>query len=173
MFEDSQGNLRRNMTEQEFDQWKELWLREKGCPFFACGQALYRKVCGNTLLCGCLFDYEMYKSKPWIKVCDIALAVNEREDMPTKSCAACTGSMCLKVEDDHDLLIGKSFCRPMNDYYEASGYPVDRSIEKYIASWGAFIIPVIGEEAYLYIQNNPSIIEKIQGEIENAKRGRD
>lgn len=161
--------LERNLSEEQFSKWKEEWLREKGCPFFACSQALYRKVCGNTLICGALFDYEMYKTKPWIKECDIELTINEHSGLPTKSCSACTGSMCLKVDDDHDLLIGKSFCKFMNDYYETKKYPVDRSIEKYLASWGAFLIPIIGEEAYLYIQNNPNIMEQIQKEIQNQK----
>jgi hypothetical protein len=137
--------LERNLSEEQFSKWKEEWLREKGCPFFACSQALYRKVCGNTLICGALFDYEMYKTKPWIKECDIELTINEYSGLPTKSCSACTGSMCLKVDDDHDLLIGKSFCKFMNDYYETKKYPVDRSIEKYLASWGAFLNPIIGE----------------------------
>lgn len=162
--------MERDLTEKEFLEWKEEWLREKGCPFFACSQALYRKVCGNTLLCGALFDYQMYKTKPWVKVCDVELTIDKDSGLPTKSCTACTGSMCLKVDDDHDLLIGKSFCKFMNDYYEANKYPVDRSIEKYIASWGAFLIPIIGLEAYLAIQSNPRLIEKIYNEIEDRKK---
>ncbi len=161
--------LSRDLSEEEFGKWKEEWLREKGCPFFACSQAIYRKVCGNTLICGVLFDYEMYKTRPWVKECDIELSIREDSGLPTKSCSACTGSMCLKVDDDHDLLIGKSFCKFMNDYYEANKYPVDRSIEKYIASWGAFLIPIIGEDAYLYIQNNPDIIDRIQKEVAQFK----
>lgn len=170
MYEDSQGNLRRDLTEKEFLEWKESWLREKGCPFFTCSQALYRKVCGSTLICGGLFDYTMYKSKPWIKVCDVELATKEDTELPTKSCPACTGSMCLKVDDEHDILIGKSFCKWMNDYYETKKFPVDRSTEKYLTTWGAYLIPIVGEEVFLILQNDPSIIERFQKEIEDESR---
>lgn len=162
MFYDKQGNLRKDLTVEEFNQWKQEWLQEKGCPFFVCSQALNRKVCGATFICGVLFDYKMYKDKPWIKVCDIKLSIGESESTPTSACSACIGSMCLKADSKHDILIGKSFCKSMNDFYETNGLYVDRSLEKYILTWGALLIPIIGEEAYLRIQENPKLMEEIQ-----------
>ncbi len=168
MFYTENNSLRRDLSIEEFSQWKETWLREKGCPFFACSQALYRKVCGSTFICGALFDYAMYKEKPWIKVCDVKLSDNE-EQLPTHSCAACTGSMCLKFDEEREILIGKSFCKYINDIYESKKITIDRSVEKYQASWGAYLIPVIGEQAYLAIQNNPNLMEEIQKELDAKK----
>ena len=168
MFYTENNSLRRDLSEEEFNQWKESWLREKGCPFFACSQALYRKVCGSTFICGALFDYTMYKEKQWIKICDVKLSESE-DKLPTHSCSACTGSMCLKFDDEHELLVGKSFCKHMNDLYESKKIVVDRSIEKYQATWGAFIIPILGEDAFLTIQDNPKIMEEIQKELDAKK----
>jgi len=111
----------------------------------------------------------MYKTKQWIKECDVALTENA-ETLPTKSCSSCTGSMCLKFDEVHELLIGKSFCKYINDIYEAKNIPTDRSIEKYQATWGAYLKPIIGEEAYLYVQHNPNIMEEIQKEIDNEQK---
>ena len=152
--------MKRNMNEKQFNEWKENWHRQKGCPFFACSQALSRSVCGQSLLCGVLFDYEKYKKEKWIKECDIKLAEDETGKLPTKICPACTGSMSLKLDHNTGELIVKSWCPVMNTWYENIGYKVDRSLEKYAFGWGAFLIPVIGEEAYLNLVNNPEEFKK-------------
>ena len=91
---------RRDMTEQEFNLWKENWLRKKGCPFFTCAQAMFRKTCGSSHMCGVLFDYKKYKEGKWIKVCDIPLQEDTSGNLPTKTCPACLGSMSLKLNEE-------------------------------------------------------------------------
>lgn len=147
--------MRRDLTEKEFNEWKENWFKQKGCPFFVCSQALFRKVCGQSYLCGVLFDFEKYKSEKWIKECDVKLSQDDTGKLPTKICPACTGSMSLKVDAKTGKLLGKSWCPVMNQWYKSLGYDVDKSLEKYAMGWGAFLIPVIGEEAYLELINNP------------------
>ena len=150
--------MRRDFTEKEFNDWKEGWFKQRGCPFFVCSQALFRKVCGQSYLCGVLFDYEKYKKEKWIKECNVGLAQDETGKLPTKMCPACTGSMSLKV--GNKVLIGKSWCPVMNNWYEQLGYEIDRSLEQYATGWGAFLIPVIGEKAYLELVNNPEEFKK-------------
>lgn len=158
--------MKRDFTEKEFDNWKKNWFKEKGCPFFVCSQALFRKVCGQTFLCGVLFDFEKYKNEKWIKECNIELAQDESGKLPTKMCPACTGSMSLKIRDKN-VLVGKSWCPVMNNFYEQIGYKIDRSLEQYALSWGAFLIPVIGEKAYLDLIESPDEFKKY---IEEQKK---
>lgn len=154
------------MSEKEFNEWKENWLRKKGCPFFTCSKALFKKTCGSSLICGSVFSYKMYKEKKWIKECDVELQEDVNNALPTKICPSCLGSMCIKMNEETGELIGESFCKLMNDFYERQGINIDRHNEKYILSQGVWIIPFIGEEAYLNIANNP---EKIK-EIMNAEK---
>ena len=163
--------MKRNLTEEQFNEWKTEWLKEKGCPFFTCSQAAFRKVCGNSYLCGFISDYKMYKNNKWIKVCDVKLAEDDTGELPTKICAACTSSMCLKVNHSTGDGIGISPCKLMNNYYERKKYKVDRKLEKYILSWGAFFIPIVGEKTFLEMANDPDIVNKIQKfKKENRKK---
>ena len=162
---------KRNWKESEFNKWKENWLREMGCPFFACSQVLYRKVCGNTYMCGVLFNYEMYKNRRWLKVCDVKLAQDDKGVLPTKVCPACTGSMCIKVSQNTGQLISKSWCKIMNDHFENMGYVVDRDLEQYIFSWGAFLVPIIGETAYLSLSSDPNKLSKLVAEYMKERGG--
>ena len=57
----------------------------------------------------------------------------------------------------------------MNDIYEDKKIVVDRSVEKYQATWGAYLIPIVGEEVYIAIQNNPNLMEEIQKELDAKK----
>ena len=152
--------MRRDLTEKEFNEWKENWQRQKGCPFFTCSQALFRKVCGQTYICGVLFDFEKYKKEKWIKECNVALTEDDTGKLPTKICPACTGSMSLKMNHSSGRLVCKSWCPVMNKWYQDLGYEVDNSLEKYSLSWGAFLIPVIGEQAYLDLIDNPEEFKK-------------
>lgn len=152
--------MKRDLTEKEFNEWKDKWMRKKGCPFFTCSQALFRKSCGNTFICGVLFDYKKYKSERWIRECKVELSEDETNKLPTKICTACTGSMSLKINRETGKISGKSWCPIMNTWYKEIGYDIDRSLEKYALSWGAFLIPVIGEEAYLELVNNPDEFKK-------------
>ena len=147
--------MRKNLSEKEFNTWKEGWMREKGCPFFACSKAMFRQECGNGDICGCLYNYNMYKVKKWTKECEIKLTRDESKKLPTLICPSCTGSMTLKVNDETGKVIGKSWCKLMNDFFEREGYEVDRHLEKYIFSLGVFMIPIIGEDAYLRSLENP------------------
>jgi hypothetical protein len=156
--------MRRNLTEKEFNKWKEGWMKEKGCPFFACSQALFRDVCGKAYLCGVLYDYEMYRTQKWTQECDVKLTEDQSKNLPTKICPSCMGSMCMKIDPDTGKMTGKSWCKLMNDFYEASGISVDRSWEKYIFSTGVWLLPIIGEEAYLELYNNPNRIEEMLNE---------
>ena len=63
--------------------------------------------------------------------------------------------MTLKINDKTGKVLGKSWCKLMNDFFEREGYEVDRHLEKYIFSLGVFMIPIIGEEAYLRSLENP------------------
>ena len=74
-----------------------------------------------------------------------------------------------KFDEEHEILIGKSFCEHMNDLYEDKKIVVDRSVEKYQATWGAYLIPIVGEEVYIAIQNNPNLMEEIQKELDAKK----
>jgi hypothetical protein len=161
--------MRKNLSEKEFNQWKEEWMREKGCPFFACSQALYRNVCGRAYLCGVLYDYKIYQTQKWEKECDIGLPEDKSNTLPTKICPACTGSMCFKIDTDTGKFLSKSWCKIMNDFYVNMGYAIDRSWEKYIFSFGVFLLPIIGEEAYLDLCRHPEKFE----EMTNAIRSRE
>lgn len=152
--------LKRDLPEKEFEQWKEEWMREKGCPFFACSQAFVRKVCGGSYLCGVLYTYEMYKQNKWVKVCDINLAEDIKNVLPTKTCPACTGSMCIKIDSETNTPVGQSWCKLMNDYYQRNKIKVKRHLEKYIFSWGTYLIPLVGETAYLELAKNPEALNK-------------
>lgn len=151
---------KKDWTEAEFEKWRDGWMREKGCPFFSCSQALFRHVCGESYMCGVLFSYKDYKEKNWTKVCDIKLDEDKTGKLPSKICPACTGSMGLKVDHDTGRLICSSWCRLINNLYEEMGYIVDRKLEKYMTSWGTFLIPVIGEENYLQMLSKPEEFEK-------------
>ena len=144
--------MRKDLTEKEFNEWRSNWYKENGCPFFACSQSSLRSVCGSSYVCGILYDYKKYKTEKWIKECDIDLAQDQTNKLPTKICPACLGSMSLKIEEETNELLGKSICPLMNDFYKAMGYKVDRSLEKYLTQDAAFIFPFIGEEAYLNIK---------------------
>lgn len=147
--------MRKNLTKKEFDKWKEGFMREKGCPFFACSQAMFRQECGNGDICGVLYNFEMYKVKKWTKECDVELTTDLTEELPSKICPSCTGSMTLKINNESGEVVGKSWCKLMNDFYEKKGFKVDRYLEKYLFSLGVFMIPLIGEEAYLRSLENP------------------
>ena len=162
--------MNRNMTEQEFNAWRQEWLREKGCPFFTCSQVLNRKTCGNTLLCGCLFNYEMYKTKKWIKVCDIKLTEDEKKEFPTKMCPSCTSSMCLKMNHQTGEAWAQSPCKLMNDFFERKGMKVLRRLEQYILTWGVYLLPIIGEEGFLKLRNNPEVLKKAIQNIQGPQR---
>ena len=154
--------LRRDLTEEEFNKWKDQQMKNiYQCPYFSCAQAFVRKVCGTTYLCGVLFDYKMYKEKKWIKVCDVKLAEDTQEKLPTKMCPSCTGSMCIKINHETGIPIGQSWCKIMNDYYERNNLKVDRHLQKYLLSWGVYLIPLIGEAAYLELIKDPELVEKI------------
>jgi len=143
--------MRRDLSEDEFIEWKRQWLLEKGCPFFTCAQAVQRKVCGKDYLCGVLYDYEKYKLGEWRQVCDVQLELDTEEKFPATCCPSCTNSMCLSLEEK----VGKSCCPYMNDFYEDSlGIETDRSLEKYFGSLGSFVIPFAGEDAYLKLQTD-------------------
>jgi len=160
----------KNLNEEEFEKWKEEWFKEKGCPFFACSQALYRKVCGKTFLCGSLFDYNGYIKDRWIKECDIKLSQDEEGKFPTKSCPSCMGSMTLKTDAESGTLYADSWCPVMNNWYEASGVKVFRGNEKYAATWGVYIIPLVGEKSYLEMLQDPS---KLQEFMDNPEKYKD
>jgi hypothetical protein len=161
--------MRKNLIEKEFNEWKENWMRGKGCPFFACSQAFFRDVCGRAHLCGVLYDYKMYQTQKWIKECDIELSEDKSNTLPTKICPACTGSMCFKIDTETGSFLSKSWCKLMNDFYVNMGYKVDRSWEKYIFSMAVFFLPIIGEEAYLDLCQNP---DKLQ-EMMNGTKSRE
>jgi len=162
-------DLRKNFTEEEFEQWKQGWFEEKGCPFFACSQALYRKVCGKTFLCGSLFDYDGYKNDKWIKVCDIKLAQDEENKFPTKNCPACMGAMTLKSDHESGILYSDSWCPVINNWYEEAGIKVFRKNEKYGVTWGAYIIPLVGEQAYLEMIKDPKKFKEFMENPESFK----
>lgn len=151
---------RKDWDRETFEKWKEGWYRDKGCPYFACSQALFRKVCGNTFLCGNLFDYKAFKNKKWIKECDIKLAQDETGEMPTKSCPGCMGSMCLKRDGETGTLYADSWCPIMNNWYASQGIKVNRKNEKYLNTWGVYIIPITGEKAYLEMVKSPELLKK-------------
>lgn len=140
--------MKRNLTEKEFNEWKDTWSRAHHCPFFACSQSLFRDSCGRSSICGVLFDYKRYKTEKWIKECDIELAYDTSGMLPTQMCPSCFGSMCMSFNENGQLT-SKSWCKLMNDFYENKGFPIDRSLEKYILSLGVFFIPILGEKAYL------------------------
>lgn len=159
--------MRKNFTEDEFNSWKENWFKEKGCPFFACSQAIFRKVCGSTFICGSLFDYQGYLKDKWIKECDVKLSQDEEGKFPTKSCPACTGSMSLKAESNSGLLYSDSWCPVINNWYEQAGIKVIRTNEKYCTTWGVYIIPLVGEEAYIELLKDP---QKLQDFLANPNK---
>jgi len=164
--------MRRNLTEEEFNKWREKWMREKGCPFFTCAKALFRKECGTTDLCPILFSYKDYKIRKWSKVCDEKLVEDNENIFPTKICPSCTGSLSLKVDSETGEIVSQSWCKFMNDFYEKKGFKVDRKNEKYIMSMGTFFIPIIGEEAYLDLINNPDKVDNILNEIKQLKKNK-
>jgi len=160
--------MKKDLDKKEFEEWRNGWYREKGCPFFICSQSFFRSVCGSSYICGQLYNYDKYKEGKWIKDCDIELATDEVGNLPTKSCPACLGSMSLKVDDQTGELKGKSICPLMNDFYETVGYDTDRSLEKYLTQDAAFIVPFIGEEAYLDIKDNPQELKRRLNEIKKG-----
>ena len=141
--------IKKGMSEKEFIDWKLNWFKEKGCPFFACSQVYERKVCGKDYICGALYDYNKYLKYEWKQECDVQLETDLEEKLPANCCPSCTNSKCV-VEGT-----AKSCCPYMNDFYEDEVHiPVDRSLEKYFLSMGSYAIPVLGEEAYLDLNNN-------------------
>lgn len=158
---------RKDMSPEEFEQWKSEWFKNKGCPLFACSQALFRKVCGKTFLCGCLFDHIGYQKDKWIKVCDVKLDQDTEGKFPTKSCPGCVGSMSLKTDSETGIIYSNSWCHVINNWYEANGIKVIRNNEKYAATWGVYIIPLVGEKEYLDLINNP---EKFKQFMENPDK---
>jgi len=149
------------MSETDFNNWKEGWYKNKQCPFFACSQILNRKVCGNSYVCGCLYTYNMYKTKKWIKECDVKLTEDEKKEFPTKSCPACANSMCLKINHETGEAWAQSPCKLMNDFFERKNIKVLRNLEQYILTWGVYLIPIIGEEGFLKLKENPKLLENI------------
>jgi hypothetical protein len=152
--------MKKDLTKEEFNKWKDGWYRDKGCPFFICSQSFFRSVCGSSYICGQLYDYDKYKEGKWIKECDIELAKDVNKKLPTSICPSCIGSMSLKINEETGEIIGKSICPLMNDYFKNMGYKINRSLEKYLTQDAAFIIPFIGEEAYLKIKDNPEELKK-------------
>ena len=162
--------MEKNMSPEEFEKWREEWFKEKGCPFFACSQALFRKVCGKTFVCGCLYDYNGYKKDKWIKVCDVKLSQDEDTKFPTKSCPSCMGSMSLKTDQETGTIYSDSWCPVINNWYEAQGIKVFRNNEKYASTWGVYIIPLIGEKNYIEMIKDP---EKFKKFMENPEKYKD
>jgi hypothetical protein len=162
--------MNKNFTEEEFNKWRQEWFEEKGCPFFACSQALFRKVCGKTFICGSLFDYAGYKKDKWIKVCDVKLEQDEEGKFPTKSCPACMGAMSLKTDSETGTIYSDSWCPVINNWYEASGIKVIHNNEKYSSTWGVYVLPLIGEKAYLEMLKDPN---KFKAFMENPDEFRE
>jgi len=160
--------MKKDLTEKEFNKWKDGWYRDKGCPFFICSQSFFRSVCGSSYLCGQLYDYDGYKKGKWIKECDIELVMDSKNILPTKICPSCIGSMSLKISNDEEV-VGRSICPLMNDFFKISGYKIDRSLEKYLTQDAAYIVPFIGEEAYLKIKDDPKELKKQLDNIRNNK----
>lgn len=141
--------MKRNMTEAEFIEWKKDWFQKKGCMFFTCNQVYDRKVCGKDYICGALYDYNKYMKNEWKQECDVELEMDDKEIFPANCCLSCTNSNCIEEN------IGKSCCAYMNDFYEDDLHlKVDRSREKYFLTMGSYIIPALGEQAYLDLNNN-------------------
>lgn len=152
--------MKKGMTEKEFLEWKTNWFKEKGCPFFTCNQVYERKVCGKDYICGALYDYPKYLKYEWKQECDIQLEIDSDETFPADCCPSCTNSNCISENKGH------SCCPYMNDFYEDElKLKVDRSLEKYFLSMGSYIIPALGEQAYLELNNNFDLF------LETIKKG--
>ena len=143
------------MTEKEFIDWKINWFKEKGCPFFTCSEVYDRKVCGKDYICGALYDYKKYLNYEWKQECDVQLEIDKENYFPADCCPNCTNAN-----------IEKSCCPYMNDFYEDElNLKIDRSLEKYFLSMGSYIIPTLGEQAYLDLNNNFELF------LETIKKG--
>ena len=141
--------LNKKMSLDEFSEWKEEFLKNKGCPFFCCKRSILDKDCGTKRACGVLTNYQNIED-PWEEECALDLSSQDKTLFvnPTPICSACTGTSCFYYDEKSDFVKCKSICFLINDRAEQSHFEVDRSFEKYLLTLGAFVVPLFGEEIY-------------------------
>jgi hypothetical protein len=158
----------KKMSLEEFKEWKEGFLKDKGCPFFCCKRSLVDKDCGSKRICGVLTNY-VNIDDDWQEECTLDLTSKDPTPFlyPTPNCITCTGTSAFY---ETDKIHCKSICFLINDRAEQSNIPVDRSFEKYLPTFGAFIVPLFGEETYLSI--NSTVDLKLTEKIEKMRMER-
>ena len=114
------------MSLEEFSEWKEEFLRNKGCPFFCCKRSLVDSDCGTKRVCGVLTNFSNLKD-PWQEECSLDLSTDDQKPFPypTPICSACTGTSAFYEQAEQ--IKCKSICFLINDRAEQFEYSVDRS----------------------------------------------
>ena len=160
--------LNKKMSLDEFSEWKEEFLRNKGCPFFCCKRSLVDPDCGSKRACGILTNYKNIND-PWEEECTLDLLSKDPIPFPypTPICSACTGTNCFF--ETKDGLLCKSICFLINDEAEKAFFDIDRSYEQYLLTLGAFVVPLFGEEIYnkMSVSIDKQLSEKI---ADNSKK---
>jgi len=154
------GRIRRDLSEKEFNDWKEFYNRFIiGCTDYICSDNHPKKLCGIDTTCPTHSTYESYKGEAnqCSQILDILSSKMEgikkdgpitNKDVfdavykncvyvqaPNISCLSCAGKMNYCINDKNEIIC-RSWCKILNDYWEKNELAkhnsiLDRCLENY------------------------------------------
>ena len=195
-FYEENGVLRRNLSEQEFNQWKEFYNKFLiGCPDYVCSDLREDRLCGIDTTCPTHSTYESYKDEVYQctqltdtfgekmegfnrkgifnnkQVFDYVYKNSVYTQAPNFSCLSCAGKMNYCI-DENNKIVYRSWCKTLNDYWvknnlAKSNSLLDRSLEKFKSKELRSLLAYVSEHEVIDFEK-----EMIRGKVKKNARKR-